>query len=207
MAEVALLQLRIDDLGEITIEDEEELVSIRKTYTSMDQALRMLIDFKKVSDAESIMSVLRGQRTSALIDALGEITLENAQLVRDARASFMALTRYERTLVANIEILNTAEATLNRLLVRENEINTVVQRIDEIGFVFFGPAKILEAREAYDALDDEAKVQVENYNTLVTAEVTLIVEYVLAVVIVAFGIVCAIPATRNKIFKKKANKA
>jgi hypothetical protein len=69
--------------------------------------------------------------------------------------------------------------------------------------VFFDGSKIKAAKEAYHKLNDQGKAWVENYDALVTAEVTLIAEYVLAVAIVAFGVVCAIPATRNKIFKKK----
>jgi len=82
-----------------------------------------------------------------------------------------------------------------------------MQRIEEIGFVFFGPLKVLDARAAYDNLDDASKERVENYNTLVTAEITLIVEYVLAVVIVAFGVTLRIPSVRSKLFKKKPAKS
>jgi len=206
-AEVALLRLRIADLGEVTIEDEAELESIYTTYISLKMEQRIPMDFKTISNAMSQMSIFRAQRTSDIIAALGEITLEKEQHVRDARASFMDLNIYEKRLVKNIDVLNTAEEVLTGLLLDKSKLSDVMQRIEEIGFVFFGPLKVLDARAAYDNLDDASKERVENYNTLVTAEITLIVEYVLAVVIVAFGVTLRIPSVRSKLFKKKPAKS
>ena len=165
----------------------------------------MSIDFLTVSKAESEMSILRGIRTTNLIASIGEVTLEKQQLIRDVRASFMALSLYERKLVTNIDVLNAAEAVLTGLILRDNQSTAVEKLIEKIGFVFFGNAKIKAARTAYDKLDAEGKAWVENYNTLVTAEILLIAEYVVAVAIVAGAVVvCAVPKFRNKIFKKKA---
>ncbi len=197
-AEVALLQHRIDGLGEITIEDEAELKSIRETYIALELKHRMRIDFRKVSDAESIMSVLRAERTSNMINALGEITIEDEAAVRAARASFMDLTRYERTLVKNIEDLNTAEARLTLLLLSRNEAAAVDKKIDEIGFVFFGNSKIKAAKEAYEALSDTAKDFVQKYSDLKTAQIILIAEYVIAGLLVAGGAYITIVSTRKK---------
>ena len=115
----------------------------------------------------------------------------------------MALSRYERTLVTNIEVLNAAEAVLTGLILRDSEANAVEKRIDEIGFVFFGPKKVLDARKAYDKLDDTTKAWVENYTMLIVAEIVLIAEYLIAAAVVSGGILYAIPITRNKIFRKK----
>ena len=204
-AEIELLRLRIADLGEITIEDEPELVSIRKTYSTLTLEQRMSLDFLTVSKAESIMSILRGERMVKMIDAIGEVTLEKEAVVRDARASFMALTLYERRLVTNIDVLNAAEAVLTTLLLQKSEAGAVDALIEKIGFVFFGDgAKISAARKAYNKLSNEAKDLVENHTTLVLAEIILVVEYVVAAAAVTGGVLYAIPATRAKIFKKKA---
>ena len=204
-AEVALLTLRIDALsGDITIEDEAELMAIRAEYMALDLEQRLSIDFLKVSQAESKMSILRGERTSNLINSIGEVTLDKEQLIRDARASFMALTRYERTLVKNIDVLNAAEAVLTGLLLRKSEASAVDKLIDKIGFVFFGDgAKISAARKAYNKLDDETKEMVEQYTTLVAAEIILVAEYLIVAAAVTCGVLYTIPATRVKIFKKK----
>jgi len=203
-AEIELLRLRIADLGEITIEDEAELVAIRQTYSTLTLEQRMSIDFLTVSKAESVMSILRGERMVNQIAAIGEVTLEKADTIREARAAFMALSRYERTLVTNIEVLNAAEATLTGLLLRQSEADAVAKLIDEIGFVFFSNEKIKIAREAYDKLDAETKKLVDNYKTLTSAETLLIVEYVAVGVIVAAGAVITVCVLRKNASKKKA---
>ena len=204
-AEIALLTLRIDALSEsITIEDEPELMAIRAEYMALDLEQRVSIDFIKVSQAESKMSILRGERTTNLIASIGEVTLEKEQLIRDARASYMALSRYERTLVVNVDALNAAEAVLTGLLLQKSEADAVDRLIEKIGFVFFNPKKILDAQKAYDKLDDATKEMVEKYSTLIVAEIILVVEYLFAAAAVTGGALYAIPTTRNKIFKKKA---
>ena len=203
-AEVVLLQQRINGLGEITIEDEEELVSIRQTYIALELKHRMRIDFKKVSDAESVMSVLRAERTTNLIADLGEITLEKEQQVRDARASYMDLSLYERKLVTNVDVLNAAEAALTTLLLYKNEAASVDKKIEAIGFVFFGDEKaILDAQKAYNKLDDQAKEWVTKHGTLIAAEIIIVAEYLLALAAVTGGVLYAIPTTRAKLFRKK----
>ena len=204
-AEIELLRLRIAALGEITIEDEAELVAIRKAYSALSLEQRMTIDFLSVSKAESVMSILRGERMVNQIAAIGEVTLEKADTIRAARAAFMALSRYERTLVTNIEVLNTAEAILTGLILRQGEADAVEKLIDEIGFVFFSNEKIKIAREAYDKLDAETKAWVENYKTLTKAETLLIVEYVVVGIILVGGAAITVLALRKKASKKKAN--
>ena len=204
-AEIALLVLRIDALSEnITIEDEPELMAIRSEYMALDLEQRMKIDFYKVSQAESKMSILRGERTTNMIDSIGEVTLAKEQLIRDARASFMALNRYERSLVKNVDVLNAAEAVLTGLLLQKSEAGAVDKFIEEIGFVFFGDeANISKARKAYNKLDDATKDMVEKYGMLVISEIVIVVEYLFAAAAVTGGVLYAIPTTRAKIFKKK----
>ena len=204
-AEVELLRLRIADLGDdLTIEDEEELEAIVQTYKGLKLEQRMTIDFLPVSLAMSQMSILRGQRTTDLIAAIGEVTLDKQQQIRDARASFMALSIYERRLVTNEEVLQAAEATLTGLLLMKNEAEAVDKKIEAIGFVFFGDEKtIMDAQAAYNKLDDQAKEWVTKRGTLIAAEIIIVAEYLLAVAAVTVGVLYAIPATRAKLFKKK----
>ena len=202
-AEIQLLRLRIENLGEITIEDEEELVAIRKMYSTLSMEQRMTIDFLTVSKAESIMSILRGERMVNMINAIGEVTLEKEDQITAARQAFMLLSRYEKTLVTNIDVLNRAEAELMALQDLQYEADAVEKKINNIGFVFFNYGEVSAARKAYDKLEDEAKALVENYGKLVAAEVVIVIETVLAAAVVVCGVLYIIPATRTKIFKKK----
>jgi hypothetical protein len=165
---------------------------------------RATIDYPTVSAAVSRMSILRGQRTTNLIASIGEVTVDKEQLIRDARASYMDLSVYERRLVTNVEVLNAAEAVLTTLLLYKGEAAAVDKKIEAIGFVFFGSGnKISQARQAYNKLDDAAKDYVTKYGILVASEIIIVVEYLLALAVVTGGVLYAIPATRTKIFKKK----
>ena len=204
-AEVELLKYRVDALGEtITLDQEQELKDIGNDYRALTLKQRMQINYLKVSKAESQMSILVAGRLVEQIDAIGVVTLEKEAQVRAARTAFMSLSRYERTLITNIDILNQAESTLTLLLLQRSEADAVMKKIKDIGFVFFGDgAKISAARKAYDKLSEDAKALVENYGTLVAAEIILVAEYVIIVAAAACGVLYAIPATRAKIFKKK----
>ena len=205
-AEVELLKYRVDALGEnITLDQEQELKDIGNDYRALTLSQRMQINYLKVSKAESQMSLLVADRLVKRIAALGEITLEKVDEVRDARAEFMALSRYERTLITNIEILNAAESTIMRLTLQRNEADAVIKKINDIGFVFFNFSAVSEARRAYDKLDDATKALVDNYGTLVAAEVLIVAECVITVAIIGGGaVVCVVPKFRKKIFNKKA---
>ena len=204
-AEVKMLALRIDALDDVTLEDEQELKDIRATYKTLDIEIRTTLNLSKLSVAESKMSILVAERTTEQIAAIGEVTLEKQDYVRACRAAYNALSRYEQTLVTNVSVLETAEAVLIGLILRDTESSAVEKRIEKIGFIFFNNAKIKDARTAYDKLDDATKTWVDNYNTLVIAEILLIAEYVIAVAIVACAVVvCVVPKFRSKVFKKKA---
>ena len=152
------------------------------------------------------MSIFRGERTTNMIASIGTVNLDKEQLIRDARASYMALSRYERTLVANIEQLNLAEAQLTGLILQRNEAAAVDKKIEDIGFVFFDNTKIKVAREAYDKLSDGAKEMVTKYDALKKAETLLIVEYVIAVLLIV-GIAAVVVVVLIKKSSKKKAKA
>ena len=205
-AEIELLKCRVDALGDnITLDQEQELLDIGNDYRALTLKQRMNINYLAISKAESKMSILVAGRLVDQIDAIGVVTLEKEEQIRAARTAFMALSRYERTLITNIDVLNQAEADLVTLQLQHSEANSVAALIDAIGFVFFDDfGRIRKARTAYDKLDAAASALVENYGKLVAAEILIIAECVVAAAIVAGGVLYAIPATRTKLFKKKA---
>lgn len=138
--------------------------------------LRMLADL--AVRAQEIADKAAAKNVDDLIDAIGDVTLtDDCQAAIDAaRTAYDALTDAQKALVSKLDILTDAEAKLAQLKKEAADkaaVDDVIAKIDAIGKVKLdkdSKAKITAARAAYDALDDELKAQVTNYNTLLAAE-------------------------------------
>ena len=128
--------------------------------------------------AQEIADKAAAKNVDDLIDAIGDVTLtDDCQAAIDAaRTAYDALTDAQKALVSKLDILTDAEAKLAQLKKEAADkaaVDDVIAKIDAIGKVKLdkdSKAKITAARAAYDALDDELKAQVTNYNTLLAAE-------------------------------------
>ncbi len=220
-AEEKVLIAMIDALGEVTIDQEFILAEMRANYNAMSMDRRLKItNYDTMRLAERRMSELKAERVEKMIEAIGEVTLDKEQAIRDARAAFLKLTAQEQYMVQNIDVLNAAEAAIAQLKAKQKAVEKVIEKIDAIGEVTLeSEAAIQDAREAYDKLDDAQKVLVTNYDVLVAAEARLaklksnaqLLPWIVAsgavVVAAAVGIIFVIPTTRGKIlsvFKKKS---
>lgn len=137
---------------------------------------RMLADL--AVRAQEIADKAAAKAVDNLIDAIGDVTLTDdcKAKIDAARKAYNALTDEQKALVSKLDILTDAEAKLARLKKEAADkaaVDDVIAKIDAIGKVKLdkdSKAKITAARAAYDALDDELKAQVTNYNTLLAAE-------------------------------------
>lgn len=137
---------------------------------------RMLADL--AVRAQEIADKAAAKNVDDLIDAIGDVTLTDdcKAKIDAARKAYDALTDAQKALVSKLDILTDAEAKLARLKKEAADkaaVDDVIAKIDAIGKVKLdkdSKAKITAARAAYDALDDELKAQVTNYNTLLAAE-------------------------------------
>ena len=128
--------------------------------------------------AQEIADKAAAKAVDNLIDAIGDVTLtDDCQAkINAARTAYDALTDAQKALVSKLDILTDAEAKLAQLKKEAADkaaVDDVIAKIDAIGKVKLdkdSKAKITAARAAYDALDDELKAQVTNYNTLLAAE-------------------------------------
>ena len=128
--------------------------------------------------AQEIADKAAAKAVDNLIDAIGDVTLTDdcKAKIDAARKAYNALTDEQKALVSKLDILTDAEAKLARLKKEAADkaaVDDVIAKIDAIGKVKLdkdSKAKITAARAAYDALDDELKAQVTNYNTLLAAE-------------------------------------
>lgn len=128
--------------------------------------------------AQEIADKAAAKAVDDLIDAIGDVTLTDdcQAAINAARKAYDALTDTQKAPVSKLDILTDAEAKLAQLKKEAADkaaVDDVIAKIDAIGKVKLdkdSKAKITAARAAYDALDDELKAQVTNYNTLLAAE-------------------------------------
>ncbi len=128
--------------------------------------------------AQEIADKAAAKNVDDLIDAIGDVTLTDdcKAKIDAARKAYDALTDAQKALVSKLDILTDTEAKLAQLKKEAADkaaVDDVIAKIDAIGKVKLdkdSKAKITAARAAYDALDDELKAQVTNYNTLLAAE-------------------------------------
>lgn len=128
--------------------------------------------------AQEIADKAAAKAVDDLIDAIGDVTLTDdcQAAINAARTAYDALTDAQKALVSKLDILTDAETKLAQLKKEAADkaaVDDVIAKIDAIGKVKLdkdSKAKITAARAAYDALDDELKAQVTNYNTLLAAE-------------------------------------
>lgn len=156
-----------------TVADMKAAIEANKDHPFMKE---MLADL--AVRAQEIADKAAAKAVDNLIDAIGDVTLTDdcKAKIDAARKAYDALTDAQKALVSKLDILTDAEAKLARLKKEAADkaaVDDVIAKIDAIGKVKLdkdSKAKITAARAAYDALDDELKAQVTNYNTLLAAE-------------------------------------
>lgn len=110
--------------------------------------------------------------TIALIEAIGEVTLEREEAVNAARAAYAALAPGQQKLVSNLNVLIAAEARL--VEIKDVAVADAEGKINAIGKVTLESEEAVRAaRAAYDALPEALQAQVKNYSTLTAAEAAL----------------------------------
>ena len=113
------------------------------------------------------------KKVIALIDAIGEVTIDSHPAIFTAREAYRKLTDEQKALVTNYDVLVAAE-TRYAQIVEEAEAAAIVERINDIGKVTKkSRSKVAGIRRSYDALSDYAKSFVTNYDVLVAAEKAL----------------------------------
>ena len=114
----------------------------------------------------------------AKITAIGTVTLESEDAIKEARNAYDELNDSQKALVENVNILTAAENELIALkagaAADQAAANAVIALIEAIDAVdVHSGSKVNDAREGYDALTDSQKALVTNYDKLTAAEKAL----------------------------------
>ena len=165
----------VDAIGDVTYSTESKgkIDAAREAYDALTADQKALVtnygtltsaegnytDLKAVKEAEDAVSVL---------PASDDITVTDKAAVAAAKAKYDALTPAQKATVS-AETVAKLSAASNMVAAQE-----VVVSIGNIDADNPDSAKVTEARAAYDALTDEQKAKVTNYESLTAAESKLI---------------------------------
>jgi len=180
---------RINAIGEVKYPDSEKAIAdARSSYNNLADAQKAFVDedtynillnaeatYKKTSDDHK-----EADSVTSLIKRIGKVeyTTPCKNRINNAREAYDALTNdAQRGYVSNYETLTAAESLYASLKVNydaANEVASLINSIDEVNLNNDCKAKIEEARNKYNALNEEQKalVKLDVYETLVNAENT-----------------------------------
>ena len=182
----------IGPIDKITLESAKQIQKARAGYDALNKYAQYIVEcaepvsYYTLVEAEARLKELqeaaaeqeRIDRAAAaavdnLIDAIGEVTLKSKQAIETARAAYDNLTPTQKTYVTKLDTLTAAE-TAYKALVDRKAADDVIEKINEIGKVTLESKTAIEAaRAAYNALTNDQKLLVENYDVLTAAEAEL----------------------------------
>ena len=182
----------IGSIDEITLESAKQIQKARAGYNALNRYAQYIVDWaepvsyytlveaearlKELQDAAAEQERIDRAAAAAvdnLIDEIGKVTLESKQAIETARAAYDALTEKQQSYVTKLKTLTAAE-TAYKALVDRKAADDVTEKINEIGKVTLESKTAIEAaRAAYNALTDDQKPLVENYDVLTAAEAEL----------------------------------
>ena len=157
----------IDSIGIVTEDSEEAIASAEELYAELNWKERLYIkNSDTLKQARSSCNDLRVNKMTAMIDNIGEVTLESGNTLDAAKQYYEILTDEQKALVTNYADLETALAAYDDLLVED-----AIAKIDAIGTITIESSDSIEAaKEAYDKLSDELKARVTNADVLTEAD-------------------------------------
>ena len=163
---------KINAIGTVTLESEEAIQAARAAYDILTETQKeQVTNYNVLTAAEARLTDLKAAKAvDDMIDAIGEVTADSGEAVQAARAAYDALTDAQKAEVKNYDVLTAAERRLANL----QAILPVEDKIDAIGEVTLDSENTIQAaRAAYDALTEEQKAEVKNYDVLTAAEARL----------------------------------
>ena len=190
-AAAAEVDALIAAIGDVTLDSEDAITAARTAYDALDDAAKAYVtELATLESAEATLAQLKADadaeaaakaaaaEVDALIDAIGEVTLDSGDAIFAARVAYGALDDAAKAYVTKLAILGAAEVTYNALTAEVDaaakaaaEVDALIDAIGEV--TLDSEDAIVAARTAYDALNDVAKVYVSKLVILEAAEATL----------------------------------
>lgn len=165
----------INNLGEATLDSEDEVVAARSAYDALTGEQKILITaevYGKLTSAEATLKSIHDQiaadAVKELIANIGDVEYSEAikNKLDTANTRYEALTSDQKVLVTNYNELETK----TNIYVRVEAVYVLIDSINNVTYNNSSKKSINEAREAYDSLSDDEKELVINYSKLTKAE-------------------------------------
>lgn len=167
--------------GSLTLDNAAEVYALQLEYDQFYSEIKANISEDTVAKLNAAVAKIRSlenydpavDAVIEKINAIGKVTVDSEAAIKEARDAYNALELRQKKLVTNYDVLVAAEAALEAAKENAVIIKAVEDKIAAIGEVTYtstSKIKIDLARAAYDALDDELKASVSNYEVLTAAE-------------------------------------
>ena len=152
---------------------DEPIIGTGKTADELMEMLKDRTDPVGKGLYEALQAIKDQAAADAVIEkiaAIGAVTLDSKNAIDAAQAAYDALTDAQKALVSNAKALTEAQAAYKKLLEDHAAADAVIKKIEAIGTVTKDSKNAIDAAQAaYDALTDDQKALVKNYQTLVDA--------------------------------------
>lgn len=166
----------IDLIGDVTENSLEDITAAEEAYNALTDAQKARVtNADTLTAARAAYDKLMADKASVeatikAINDIGEVTLDSKGKIESAEALYNALSDDLKAKVTNYETLTSARAAYDDLV----KVDNVIKAIDAIGEVTKDSQEAIENAETlYNALSDELKAKVTNYETLTAARATL----------------------------------
>lgn len=145
-AEAARVDEAVAAIGAVSLDSGDAVAAARSLYDGSGAEVQALVEtLPDLEAAEEALSGLRVEQATALIAAIGDVTLEREGDIQAAKEAFDALSAEEAAKVANAGLLQTAEDTLKTLKREKAEALLAAMRREEDrvrGLSFYYPSAL-----------------------------------------------------------------
>ena len=162
----------INSIGEVKLESESQISAARTAYDQLsDEQKTKVTNYDVLTKAEETLSELQIENVINKIEELENVTLDDLDKVQEARSLYDGLTSDQQALVTNYSKLQEAETVISELQIQK--VETLIDSLPDT-VALDDKGSVESVRAEYDALSEEQKTEVENYEKLVAAETQII---------------------------------
>ena len=171
--DVATVDDLITNIGSVTLDSENSILEAEQAYDALSKwDKRNVENYQVLTEARETYDRIRN--VSDLIQRLETVTLDSKDDIAAAESAYEALSSTEKQSIQNHDILVDARARYDSLS-RIDAVETAIDAVKSIEKIKNEDdlAPYTSAKEAYDALADDEKSLVQNYNILTEFEANL----------------------------------
>ena len=160
----------LPDAGKVTLAERDAVKAAQDAYDALSAEQKEYLTFAQVAKVTALAKRIAEleaapiKSVEALIDAIGEVTLDSKSAIDEARKAYDKLTAEQQARVSNYATLTAAETTYAKLVqdkTDQDAADAVIAKINAIGTVTLKSKKAIDAaRKAYDGLTDAQKALV-----------------------------------------------